>query len=100
MPSVNLSFAARHDIHETSYYIAQRNQEAARYWRQEIRKVLSLLAEMSGLGVETHEFSVPARRFTKYVHKTAYVIFYEQTADGIMVLRILHHARDIKAQLN
>ena len=100
MRKIVIAPTAAQDIEEAWQYIARDNPAAAERWRNALWKILELLAEMPTLGRNRPEFSMSLQSFTKQISKTPYVIFYEAESDEMNVMRILHHARDIKAQLN
>ncbi|MGK7878122.1 MAG: type II toxin-antitoxin system RelE/ParE family toxin [Xenococcaceae cyanobacterium] len=93
MSKITLSPQAAQDIQQTWAFIAKDNIDAADKWQQQISDVLQLLAKMPQIGRVRSEFSIELRSFVKAKH----VIFYQPTADGINVFRILHHSRDSEA---
>jgi toxin ParE1/3/4 len=87
-----LTDLADQDIFEVSVYIAQnRGLEVAQGFIDTINDKFLLLAGSPGLGRSREELAPGLRSFT--VGK--YVIFYRLISGGILVVRVLHGARDI-----
>ncbi|NJL09848.1 MAG: type II toxin-antitoxin system RelE/ParE family toxin [Calothrix sp. SM1_7_51] len=83
---------ADQDIFEISVYIAQnRGAETAKSFIDKINEKFKLLAESPKLGRNRSELSPELRSFPN----GNYVIFYRTISDGILVVRVLHGARDI-----
>jgi len=87
-----LTLLADQDIFEVSVYIAQnRGVEAAQGFIDSINEKFLLVATSPGLGRSRDELASGLRSFP--VGK--YVIFYRLISGGILVVRVLHGARDI-----
>ncbi|MBD2775737.1 type II toxin-antitoxin system RelE/ParE family toxin [Iningainema tapete] len=91
-----LSPDATQDIEETFEFIAKDNPAAAAQFLERLYDTLQLLAENPGLGRLREEFFPSLRSFVKNKH----IIFYKQSAEGIDVLRVLHHSRDINTLMH
>ena len=92
MKDFTLSPDAAQDIEETFEFIARDNPAAAARFIDSLYETLLRLSEMPGMGRSREEFFPSLRSFVKNKH----VIFYRPTADGIEVVRVLHHSRDIE----
>lgn len=77
---------------ESSIYVADFNPDAARRWRRIMLDACRLLGRMPGVGhVVTDEgHRNPLRVFSK----ANYLIFYRTDAENVIILRVLHAARD------
>jgi toxin ParE1/3/4 len=90
---------AEEDIEEILRYISQDNPTAALAVRKAIENTCETLASMPEIG--TH------RRFANPVYEGIrllpvkkfgnYLIFYRPTQEGVLIIRVLHAARDIAA---
>jgi len=91
MAEILRTHLARRDLDEIWYFIARDNVSAADNLLEEIERKCCLLAEFPELGQLRPEFRTGQyRSFT--VRK--YVIYYRPVADGILIARVLHGARD------
>ena len=90
--------AARKDLDAIWDYIAIENDnpEAANRLIDDFTDAYRLLAVNPGLGQSVEWLSTNLRRFA--VRKN-YVVFYEPIADGILIVRVLHAARNITTGL-
>jgi toxin ParE1/3/4 len=89
-----LTELADQDIFEISVYIAQnRGAEAAQNFIDKLNNKFILLLESPKLGRNRSDLS-PELRSLPYGN---YIIFYRLISDGILVVRILHGARDINS---
>jgi len=84
---------AEADLVEIFAYIAEDNPIAAEQLLRAIGAKCDLLAESPDMGRMRPEVQSTVRSFPI----SNYVIFYQQQDDGILVLRVLHAARDINA---
>jgi toxin ParE1/3/4 len=91
MNSFRLSPAARSDLDEIWFYIAQDNPEAADKFIGTIILRFPKLAAMPSIGRQREELSPRLRSFPV----GRYVIFYRPMENGIEVVRVLHGARDL-----
>ena len=82
---------ARHDMDEIWAYIAEDNVVAADGLIDEFHQTTRTLADNPKLGRRREELSDGLRS----LHVGNYVILYRLRADSIIVLRILHGARDL-----
>ncbi len=91
MKQYRVSDAARSDLDEIWFYIAQDNADAADKFVQAIVSRFAKLAAMPGLGRQREELSPRLRSFPV----GRYVIFYRPMENGIEIARVLHGARDL-----
>jgi len=82
---------AETDLLEIWAYIAQDNPSAADKLLDDVGKVCRRLAEHPEAGPNREELARNLRSFTV----GNYVIFYRPITDGIIVIRVLHGARDL-----
>ena len=87
---------ARIDLKHVYRHIAEANPAAAEILIRLINTKARLLAESPHIGQGVSDLAVSLRRFPV----SNYLIFYEATASGIEVVRILHGARDIDAMFH
>jgi toxin ParE1/3/4 len=90
MKQYRISDAARTDLDEIWFYIAQDNMDAADKFIHAIVSRFPRLAAMPQLGRQREELSPRLRSFPV----GRYVIFYRPMENGIEVARVLHGARD------
>lgn len=84
---------ARFDLKEAYGHIAEANSPAAANLLRLIDAKARLLAESPLIGQACPDLSPTLRRFPV----SSYLIFYEASASGIEIVRVLHTARDIEA---
>lgn len=80
------------DLFEISTYIAKDNPRAADALIDSIGQKLRLLSELPSMGHERPEFGKDLRSF----REGNYLIFYRPLTDGIILLRVLHGARNLR----
>lgn len=80
-------------------YLYERNPVAAFQLLQSLEERCISLAAISGQGKQRVEFNEFAEGL-RSINEQGYVIFYRQTSYGILVIRFLHHSRDIDQILN
>jgi toxin ParE1/3/4 len=90
MKQFRVSPAARTDLDEIWFYIAQDNVDAADKFIHAIVSRFPKLAAMPQLGRRREELSPRLRSFPV----GRYVLFYRQVESGIEIARVLHGARD------
>jgi len=90
-PSVLLTAQAEEDLIEIWSYIADDNSEAADQLLDEIDEICNTLADTPQAGRIRGELSPNMRS----LHVGNYVVFYRPSDDGIIVIRVLHGARDL-----
>lgn len=98
MPQILQTRTAVRDVDAIWDYVGIENDhpEAANELIDEFDASYRLLAINPGLGQSVEWLSARLRRFA--VRKN-YIIFYEPIADGILVVRVLHAARNITTGL-
>jgi toxin ParE1/3/4 len=91
MPSVQRTSLANEDLVAIALHIAQANPIAANTWLDTIEQKCWLLASMPEMGRLRPELAADLRSWAV----GEYVIFYQPTIDGIVVVRVLHGSRDL-----
>jgi toxin ParE1/3/4 len=97
MNNVTKREAAKRDLEEIFVYLGETNVDTALDFLFAAEQTFELLAKMPQLG--SHRRFQPTNLFKLRQFPVdgyaAYLIFYEPTADGIEVVRVLHGKRDI-----
>ena len=93
MASVSRTSQAEVDLVEIGVRIAVTDPSAADRWLELIDQKSQLLATMPYMGRDRTDLAPNLRSFPV----GDYIIFYRPAAEGIMVIRVLHGARDIEA---
>ncbi len=93
MSLVRLTQSARTDLLEAWTCIAEENLDAADGVLDAIEREALLLATQPLMGRARDEL---VRGIRSWPTSTPYILFYETDPDGITVIRVLHHARDIQ----
>jgi plasmid stabilization system protein ParE len=92
MPRYVLTDLAKPDIRDIVGYIRQRNPEAARKARLELRQAMQRLAEFPYMGHLREDLtSEPLQFWTVY----SYLIAYRPDETSLTIIRIVHGARDL-----
>jgi toxin ParE1/3/4 len=91
MARVDIKPQAQEDLLEIWQHIAQSSLDNATKWARTINDKCQLLAQMPGIGRFRHDLIINLRSFPV----GRYVIFYQETAEGIEVVRVLHGSRDL-----
>ena len=90
MNQYRVSDAARSDLDEIWFYIAQDNVDAADRFLRAIVSRFPKLAAMPQIGRAREELSPRLRSFPV----GRYIIFYRPMENGVEIARVLHGARD------
>jgi toxin ParE1/3/4 len=93
MARLTITESARADLHEIHAYIAKDDPQAAQRFVERLRAKARALAATPGMGRSRQElrsglFSFPVGR---------HVLFYRAQPGGIVLVRVLHGARDLPA---
>ena len=91
MGDVDLAASARRDLEEIEAWMAQHNPSRTVTFIESLADALDGLADMPLMGRARPEIRPGLRSI---VHRS-YVVFYRPTSEGILVLRVIHGARDI-----
>jgi toxin ParE1/3/4 len=91
MARVTISLPARNDLGEIWVHIAKDNSAAADRMLDRIRDLCELHAAHPGTGTSGDQFHPGLRYFSV----GSYVIFFRGDAEGLLVVRVLHGARDL-----
>jgi toxin ParE1/3/4 len=92
MPRIVRTPRCDRDLFEIAVYIGRDNPAAADNLIDTIDEKFSLLAQFPRLGRDRSELADDMRSFPV----GNYVIFYRALRDGIIVLRVLHGARNLR----
>lgn len=90
MNQYRVSDAARSDLDEIWFYIAQDNPAAADRFIRALVSRFPTLASMPQVGRQREELSSRLRSFPV----GNYIIFYRPIENGVEIARVLHGARD------
>lgn len=93
MSRVLLTQSAQTDLLEAWTYIAEENMDAADGVLDAIEREATLLATQPNMGRARDEL---IRGIRSWPTSTPYILFYQAEPDGITIIRVLHHARDIQ----
>jgi plasmid stabilization system protein ParE len=94
MPHLLFTQSAQSDLLEAWLFIAEDNPEAADRVLSTIEKEARTLLAQPLMGRARPELTEGVRSWPT---TTRYVLYYLPTPEGITVLRVLHHARDIQS---
>ena len=94
MPRIRFTKSAEADLLELWLTIAEENLVAADESLDLIQATVSLLGTQPEMGRARPELADGLRSFPT---RTPYIIFYVTNEDELLVVRVLHHARDIDA---
>ena len=94
MSQYRISDAARSDLDEIWFYLAQDNPDAADRFVRVLVAWFPRLAAMPGMGRQREELAQRLRSFPT----AHYVIFYRPMENGVEIARVLHGARDFPSQ--
>lgn len=95
MPRIRFTSSAETDLLELWLTIAEENLVAADESLDLIQSTVTLLGTQLEMGRARPELADGLRSFPT---RTPYIIFYLPEPDGLLVVRVLHHARDIDAE--
>ena len=93
MARVTLAQSAQTDLMEAWLYVAEDNQQAADRILDIIEKEANTLLLQPLMGRARPELADHARSWPT---STPYILFYVVDDQGITLLRVLHHARDVR----
>ncbi|HUW26101.1 MAG TPA: type II toxin-antitoxin system RelE/ParE family toxin [Gallionella sp.] len=95
MSRVRFTGIAEADLLELWLSIAEENLVAADESMDVIQATVALLVTQPQMGKSRSELANGLRSFPT---RTPYIIFYLPEESGLLVVRVLHHARDIDAE--
>src|SRR5262245_42201686 len=100
MRRVETTPAADQDLEEITYYTAtsQESLDVARDFMWMLHEKFLLLAENPDLGRVREELTgvrTASPNSLRSFPVNKYVVFYEPTAEGVRILRVLHASRDL-----
>lgn len=93
--TVRFAITAEADLIDLWLVIAEDNPMAADKAVDSIYATATLLGSQPEMGRARPELAGQLRSFPT---KTPYIIFYLIDADGVVIIRVLHHARDIDSE--
>lgn len=93
MPHVLFSESAKADLLEAWLFIAETSLDAADGVVDAIHREAQTLSLQPLMGRGRPELAYGLRSWPT---STRYILFYIPSEDGLIVLRVLHHARDIQ----
>jgi addiction module RelE/StbE family toxin len=93
MSTVAYAQSAQTDLLEAWVYIAEENLSAADKVLDTVEQEATTLATQPLMGRARPELAIGIRSWPT---STPYILFYQAEADGITVVRVLHHARDLQ----
>lgn len=92
MASLRFTKCAESDLLEAWLYVAEDNIGAADHMLDQIDSQARLLLAQPLMGRSRDELAPGLRSWPS---STPYLLFYFQDKDGIIIARVLHHARDV-----
>lgn len=95
MPRIRFTHSAEIDLLELWLVTAEENLVAADGLLNSIQATVSLLGTQPGIGRARPELADELRSFPT---RTPYIIFYQPEGSGLLIVRVLHHARDIDSE--
>jgi toxin ParE1/3/4 len=93
MARVEFTRNAETDLLEAWLFIAEENQSAADRVLDTIEHEANILLTQPQMGRARPELDEGVRSWPT---ATPYILYYVVTTDGLTVLRVLHHARDVQ----
>ena len=96
-PTFRLTPSAERDLGQIWQYIAQDSEQAANRVLSAIEKALWRIVETPGIGHLREDLSSCRSRFV-LVH--SYLIVYRLETTPLLILRVLHAARDVQSLLD
>ncbi|OYU30631.1 MAG: plasmid stabilization system [Comamonadaceae bacterium PBBC2] len=93
MVTAEFARSAQTDLLEAWLFIAEENQIAADRVLDTIEHEAHLLLTQPLMGRARSELGVGVRSWPT---STSYILYYVVSSNGIIVLRVLHHAPDVK----
>jgi toxin ParE1/3/4 len=95
MPRIRFTHSAETDLLELWVTIAEENLTAADEMLDAVQSTATLLGTQPEMGKARPELGEGLRSLPT---RTPYLIFYLPDDDGLLIVRVLHHARDIDAE--
>jgi toxin ParE1/3/4 len=93
MGMVQFARSAQADLLEAWLFIAEENPSGADHVLDAIEHEANILVTQPFMGRARPELAAGVRSWPT---STPYIFYYVATADGITVIRALHHARDVQ----
>jgi len=93
MPEVHRTDGAELDLLDIMDYLARRSRRALNRFAAELDRAAKQHARFPLMGRSVEHLLPGMRRFLV----GDYIVFYQPSSVGILILRVLHHARDLGA---
>jgi toxin ParE1/3/4 len=91
-----LTIRADQDLEDAYEYLYTLNPDAALKLLHALKERCASLADMPGQGRQRNEFNEFVKvEGLRSAAESNYTIFYRQTNYGVLIIRILHHSRDV-----
>ena len=91
---------ADQDLQDISYYIALDNEEAAQRVYESILVTCAMVAEIPDMGRRPMYVEDQDILFVNVQEFKRYLVFYRKRSDDVLILRVIHGARDLPALFN
>ena len=90
---------AEQDTEEIALYLALDEFDAEDLFREDLDDAYALLADTPGIGAgrEFKNSSLSQMRMLRLRRFQNHLVFYQPVPDGLLIVRVLHGARDIAA---
>jgi plasmid stabilization system protein ParE len=92
MQKIFYTDSARADLIDAWLFVAEENLPAADRMLETIQGGIQLLAQQPLLGRDRSELRAGLRSWPT---STPYILYYVVEPDGLTLIRVLHHARDV-----
>lgn len=99
MSEYKLTVQAGQDLEDAYEYLYKQNPDAALKLLEALEDRCASLVDMPGQGKQRNEFNQFANGI-RSVAEHNYTIFFRQTNYGVLIIRFLHHSRDIDKFFN
>ncbi|MDD2809237.1 type II toxin-antitoxin system RelE/ParE family toxin [Rhodoferax sp.] len=96
MATVLFAQSAQTDLLEAWLFIAEENLHAADRMLDTIEQEANVVATQPLMGRTRRDLTDDLRSWPT---STPYILYYKPQADGITIIRVLHHARDVQSSL-
>jgi toxin ParE1/3/4 len=86
-------------LEQADWYGAQANQKLAKRWEQSVTSALLRISQRPSAGALC-KFSAEELRGTRRIPVTGFakhLIFYQARPNGLLILRVVHGARDLES---
>ena len=91
---------ADQDLQDISYYIALDNEVAAQRVYESVLETCAMVAEIPNMGRRPMYVEDQDILFLNVQKFKRYLVFYRKRSDDVLILRVIHGARDLPALFN